>query len=224
MIRILLAIALWLGAALPCTAGAWMRTEGDGFLSLGFRAYEDAATGTQSVEQSFYFEYGFRPRLTLGVSASYTSGEKGEGLVFLRFPLRNDDRAAKISAEFGIGAESMDAVNFDPFLKGGVSWGRGLTLAGRGGWVNVDSAVQWRTDDTPPLFKLDATLGLTLSDRFQVMGQGFFEADENGESLTVVPSVIYTPKRGNMKFVVGLEHKSGRDESTGLKFGLWREF
>lgn len=224
MTRILLAVALWLGAALPCAAGAWMRGEGEGFLSLGFRFYEERDTGTQGVEQNFFFEYGLWPRLTVGASANYTSGVKGEGQVFLRLPIRNDDRPAKLAAELGIGAESTDGITFDPFLKAGLSWGRGLTIAGRSGWVNVDGAVQWASDDTPALFKLDTTLGITLSDRFRLMGQGFFEADEFGESLTVVPSVIYSPNWGQMKFVVGLEHKTGRDESTGIKFGLWRDF
>ena len=224
MTRILLAIALWFGAALPSHAGAWMRGEGEGFLSFGVRLFEESATSAQNTEQNLYFEYGLRPTLTLGVSANYTSGEKGEGVLFLRLPLRNDDRPAKVAAEVGIGARSTDGVTFDPIIKTGLSWGRGLAFGDRGGWVNVDTAVQWASDDTPTLFKVDATLGLTLSDRFQVMGQGFFEADEFGESLTVLPSVIYTPKRGQMRFVVGLEHKTGRDESTGLRFGLWREF
>lgn len=224
VIPILLACALWSGATLPCAAGAWMRGEGEGFLSLGLRAYEEGGTGPQLLEQSFFFEYGLWPRVTIGAQGNYTSGKKGDGALFLRLPVRNDDRPAKIAAEIGLGVESTDGITFDPFFRTGVSWGRGITLAGRGGWVNVDTAVQWASDEAPPLFKLDATLGLTLSDRFQVMGQGFFEADENGDSLTIAPSVIYSPKRWRMKFVVGLEHRTGREENTGVKFGIWREF
>ena len=224
MLRFLLALTIWFGAALSCAAGAWMRAEGEGFLSLGFRAFEDAATAKQRLEQNVFFEYGLRPRLTLGAQVNYNAEQKGEGSIFLRLPLRNDDRPGKLAAEIAIGAESTDGITFDPYLKTGVSWGRGVILGGRDGWINLDGAVQWSSADAPPLFKLDATLGLTLSDRFQVIGQGLFEADENGESLTMVPSVIYTPKRGKTRFVVGLEHKTGRDDSTGVRFGLWREF
>lgn len=224
MIRILLAIALWMGAVQPSSAGAWLRGEGEGFLSLGLRVYKDSATGTHQLEQNVFLEYGLRPRLTIGAQTNFTAGKKGDGLLFLRFPIRGDDRPSKISAEFSLGAESTDGITFDPFVKTGLSWGRGVTLGGRDGWVNLDGAVQWASGDAPALYKLDATLGLTLSDRFQVMGQGFFEADEYGDSLTVVPSVIYTPARGGMRFVVGLEHRTGREESTGVKFGLWQEF
>lgn len=224
MIRSLLAITLWFAAALSCSAGAWMREKGEGFLSFGTLAFEERATGAQRFEQGIYLEYGLSPRVTLGASGNYTSGEKGEGLVFLRLPIRNDDRPAKVAIELGIGTESADGATFDPFLKSGLSWGRGMTIGRRSGWLNVDTAIQWSTNGAEPLFKLDATLGLTLSDRFQAMGQAFLEADANGEGLTVVPSLIYTPKRGRTKYVLGLEHKTGRDEHTGLKFGLWREF
>jgi hypothetical protein len=224
MIRILLAIALSFSAAVPATAGAWMRGEGEGFLSFGVRVFETAETGARKTEQNLFVEYGLWRRLTVGASANYTQGEKGEGVLFLRVPLRDDDRPAKLAVELGAGAQSTDGATFDPIIKTGVSWGRGLTIAGRNGWVNVDTAIQFSPNDTPTLFKLDATVGITLSDRFQVMGQGFFETDEYGDSLSIVPSVIYRPKRGEMKYVVGLERKTGREESTGIRFGVWREF
>ncbi len=224
MIRVLLALVLWFSAATSCAAGAWMRGEGEGFLSLRVNPYEDAESDTPSWEQNLYIEYGLRPKLTIGAQVNYTAGEKGDGLLFVRLPLRDDDRPSKLAVEVGLGAESFDGISFDPFVKTGLSWGRGFSMGERNGWINVDGAVQIATEDKPELYKLDATVGLTLSDRFQVMGQSFLEGDENGESLNLVPSIIYRPKRGNMRIVVGLEHKTGRYERTGLRFGLWREF
>lgn len=224
MIRIMLAVALALGTAQPAVAGAWMREEGEGFLSFGLNAFEERESARQRLEQSIYIEYGLRPRLTLGASASYVTGKKGEGLMFLRLPILDSDRASKIAAEIGLGAESTDGITVDPYLKTGLSWGLGIQLAGRSGWANVDGAVQWSDGDAPTLYKLDATFGLSLSDRFRVMGQAFLEADENGDSLTILPSVIYSPRRWPVEIVVGIEHKTGRDERSGIRFGLWREF
>ncbi len=208
-------------------AGAWLREEKEGFFALDIRLNEDSsATGNVRTEQGFYAEYGLRPNLTIGATGTYVPNESGEAQVFLRFPLNNKDQVSKLSAEFAIGAKTLDTVNFDPFLRTTLSWGRGLQMFGKTGWVNVDGSVQWAVggNDSPHLFKLDATLGLNLTERVQIMGQTFFEADRFGDSLTIGPSVIYTFKSGKQSLVVGFEHRSGRQPRDVLRAGLWYRF
>jgi len=205
-------------------AGAWLRDEGSGFVAFGFSQFNTSTETSGQSEPSLYFEYGFRPKLTLGLTGFYSTQDRGEASAFLRFPLKSDDKPAKVSAEIGLGMRT-DLIDFDPFLKTGLSWGRGLSFGEKSGWVNLDSAVLWSLGDIDNQLKLDATVGMGLNDRFQVMGQAFYERDSAGQSLTLVPSVIMgLGAAKKTKLVVGLEHRGGRRASDGIRFGLWRDF
>ena len=223
MRRLVLAICLWLATPQPGFAGAWLREEGTAFVSTGYTIFELADGQGRQEENTLFLEYGLRPRLTLGFSGSYNAASSGEGHVFLRFPIGTNTGPARTAVELGLGTKG-DGVGYDPFLKTGVSWGRSLTFGERGGWINIDAAALWGLDGADTRFKLDATLGRSLGDRVQIMGQAFAETGDAGDSLTLAPSVIIASKKGATRFVIGAEAKWGAGERTGLRFGLWQEF
>lgn len=207
------------------SAGAWPRAEGQTFVASSYALLEPDS-GLQQQDQTFYVERGLKKQFTLGFSGSFNLASSGEGHVFLRFPPRTHESGALTAYEFGIGAKTIDAVSFQPFLKAGLSWSKGITLRGRSGWVTVDGALFWDLDDDDHRAKLDASLGVTLSDRFKLIGQGFAEISQTGESLTLAPSLVYglKLKKGQMNIQVGLERKFGEDARTGLRVGIWSEF
>lgn len=216
----------WAGSA---NAGAWLRAEGTGFLSLDLRGYERG--GTPAGEIGLYAEHGLRPRLTVGLTGTLEDDQTGEARGFLRFPLLKDDQPYELSAEIGIGtafrigeSAGPKGYDLDPFFQAGVSWGRGLRFGDRNGWANVDAALQHPFDDGETLLKIDATLGVTLTERLQVIGQVFWERDRFGTSTTFAPSAIIALKERGSKLVIGAEFRTGRAERTALRLGMWREF
>lgn len=214
-------IPLLIMALLACTpagAGAWLRDQGAAFLSLG-------STFSQSGNQtgSIYGEYGLRPKLTLGikVDVGMAAGQvqNGRGFIFARKPIPTGERAYKLAYELGIGgAVGSDAKGL---ARVGLSYGRGIRLAGKSGWLAIDSAVEWVEDDTVTA-KLDSTLGLTLNDRFQVMVQVFYTHTDSAQTTTLAPSVIWRPKSdARNSYQLGVEAADG---DVAIKLGLWRSF
>ncbi len=223
MIRMTVTVLFSLILAAPVWAGAWLRDEGTGFLSFGSTVFELDDTGQQLSEQSFFVEYGLRPKLTLGASGSMIDGLGGEGQVFLRIPIQNGERKANMSAEFGLGANS-NGIDVDPYLRTGVSWGRGIAVRDKGGWVNIDSSALWGLSGSDTRFKIDSTVGLSITDRTQFMAQSFIDIGPGEDSHTLIPSLIFADKAGKTRYVVGYEHRTGARASKGLKFGFWRDF
>ena len=85
--RSALAILLYV-LTLPATghAGAWMRENGESFLSVSV-ALRHSAIGTGR-EVDVYFDHGFAPRLSGGLAVFEDSGRSGHVMGFLRFPCR----------------------------------------------------------------------------------------------------------------------------------------
>lgn len=223
MFRVLVILWLFLGLAMPASAGAWLRDQGAGFLSFGVTVFELDDTGERFEEQNLFAEYGLRENITIGLSASIVDGMGGEGQVFLRLPIRAPEGPAQLAAEFGLGATS-DGINVDPYLKSGLSWGRGITVQDRNGWINIDGNAFIGIDGSDNRMKIDTTLGLTLTDHVQIVGQSFVELTQGEDSHTILPSLVLKPGAGRTSYVVGYEHRSGARASKGVKFGLWRDF
>ncbi|MEP4196955.1 MAG: hypothetical protein ABJL99_15115 [Aliishimia sp.] len=223
MLRCLLVGYLFVVSTSPCFAGAWPREKGTAFVATDFVVSEQS-DGEHQSEQALYLEYGATEKLTLGLSVSYNPSSSAEGHVFLRFPLANKERPSVTALEFGLGAKSVDAVTYDTFLKTGLSWGRGVELYDKNGWINVDNVLLWDVDAGNHRLKVDATLGLNLTERIKVLGQSFIEVSQTSESLTLMPSVVVGFKSGKTNLMVGLETKFGDGARKAVKFGLWNEF
>lgn len=216
--RLLCLIVTLLMPAHAC-AGAWMRDVGTTFLSFGTTVQE-----TGQLDGSIYAEHGVRPKLTLGlkIDAEMTNGQMGDGtaIVFLRKPIATDTRAFKLAYEFGLGSTFGDQTT--PLLRGGLSFGRGITVWEKSGWAAMDAAVEWDVETNVATYKLDGTIGLNLSDRFQIMMQVFLSQSDSDSATTLAPSLVWRPKvDGPARYQLGVESASG---VIALKLGLWRTF
>lgn len=215
----LLAVLIALLLAHPVHAGAWMRDEGTGFLSFSGTIDEDGhSTG------AIYGEFGLNPKLTLGfkIDTSMPLGQLagGNAEVFVRKPLSTDKRDFKLAYEIGLGV--TQDIETHALVRVGLSYGKGITLRNRSGWVTLDGAVEWTAQDSQTKFKVDSTVGLALDDRFKVMMQVFYSATDEEQSTTLAPSVIWTPKAGGRNsYQLGFEAEDG---SMAVKIGLWRSF
>lgn len=215
--RLLLTLLL-LALAPGAQAGAWLQEHKKGFLSYS-GVYEE----TGRLDGTVYIEYGLRPKLTLGakVDADMTQGQLGEGtaFVFIRKPIPTGKKNYKLAYDIGMG--STFGLDAEPLLRTGVSYGRGITVKERHGWVAIDAAVEWAVNEGPDTLKLDSTVGLALNDRFKVMMQVFVTSADGNASATFAPSVIWQPRPDGASLVLGLEDEDG---TLALKLGLWRSF
>lgn len=195
-----------------------MRAEGTGFLSFSILQQDDGRT-----EAALFAEYGLRPRLTLGVKADLdmTAGQMGDGTIFVfaRKPLGSEDRPYRLAYELALGTRFGQTK--DPLLRTGLSYGRGLTLGQRNGWLAVDGAVEWSLGKGTDVYKLDTTFGVTLNDRFKVMAQVFLSSFGDTQETTFAPSLIWQPRPNRPSYQIGLEVEEG---SVALRLGLWADF
>ena len=204
---------------LPACAGAWMREVGTTFLSFSTTIDELGDMGG-----SFYLTHGVRPKLTLGakidVDILSQRGGGDTGYVFARKPLLTGGRSFELAYEVGIG--STLGPDSSPLVHAGLSYGRGFVLWDKAGWVALDSAAEWQVDNNVTTYKLDSTIGLSLSAQFQVMMQVFLSETDSNLSTTIAPSVIWRPiKDGPTRYQIGMENEDG---TIALKLGLWRTF
>jgi hypothetical protein len=196
--------------ATQATAGAWLKSKGSGFTSVSFSMSWFRDTG-----QTSYLEFGARDDLTVGLDTGLLQSPLGEtsgfALAFARRPIGPDEGPHRFAYEIGVGAAWVDGMT-SPLLKTGLSWGRGLSLGDRNGWASVDAAVVWDLGQGTHQGKLDATLGMPITNRFTF--------------ATIAPSVVVSPWKGDGKFriQIGAETEVGNPENTAIKIGLWREF
>ena len=219
---VVLALVIMLTGADAARAGAWLREQGKGFVSTSIDVNRD-----MDVAASSYFEYGLRSRTTVGADLNFwrgaDGGRTGYAGLFLRRPLGRTDRNAKWAWQVGAGA-IWDADRISPYVETGLSFGRGLTLAGRHGWIAIDGKIKWDTATAEPTAKLDTTLGIAINDQFKVMAQVFVTRDPAGTVTTLAPSLLYKPKNRDFTVQLGAELRSTRQGGAALKLGLWRNF
>ena len=233
MRSVALALIVVLAGAPTAQAGAWLREKGSGFASSTVTVNRESEAGVDSYEASgsIYLEYGLTEKLTIGLDASYgyelTGMQEGSGIVFLRFPLGPTDRDNKFAAHIGLGtrylADYMDG-SFLPAAEVGLSWGRGIKVGDRWGWVNVDTSFNKPGSPAQQRFKVDATIGLGLSDNIKVMLQAFNTFEGGDTYTTIVPSLLISPDKGRTTLQVSVEFPTFSGEKPGLKLGIWRQF
>ncbi|MFK7763663.1 MAG: hypothetical protein AB8B62_10400 [Roseobacter sp.] len=229
------ALILAIASAPAAQAGAWLREKGKGFLATSFQT-----TRNNGNEISIYAEYGLSDRITLGLDSTYDTDllnyvqgtgpmvssleelPQGSGVVFMRFPLGPTDGIHKWAFHVGAGARYIEG----EFLKAaelGLSWGRGIQLGDRYGWVNVDSSINAAESPGETRTKLDGTVGLGITPKTKVMLQMFNTFVAAASYNKIAPSLLYAPGKGKLTFQIGSEYLlNGGDAS--LKVGLWLNF
>lgn len=210
--------------AAPANSGAWLREKGSGFTSVTVNA-----KAAQDFSQTSFFEYGVRDDLTLGLeiglNAESTGAQSGFATFFLRRPIGKEHRANVWAYELGMGG-GWDGDSFQPYLKTGLSWGKGFNLCQVDGWMAIDASIVWIVYSDDQLAKFDVTAGLNLTERVTGMVQ-VFHANIGGTGTTsFAPSIIIKPfkDRPNIHFQIGGEMQIGDTSNSALKVALWREF
>lgn len=229
------ALILGLASASSAQAGAWLREKGKSFTSFSIQATEN--NGNSS---SFYFEYGLSDRITLGADITYDTDllnylqgtgpvvesleefPQGSGILFARFPIGPTDQTNKWAFHVGLGARYLE-MEFLPAAEIGLSWGRGIKIGERYGWVNVDTSYNEAQSPALTRIKLDGTAGLGITDKTKVMMQ-VFNTFVEGESFTkIAPSLLFSVGDKGMTVQLGSEIPVDGGEAT-VKIGVWLSF
>ena len=212
----------------PVRAGAWLRGEDTGFLAVTSTMRGPLELQMFETETALYGEYGLLENLTLGVDLNYRDTKSGHGLVFVRLPIGRTDRAWRFAGELGLGKhlwqDAWGNQHWVPMAKTAVSVGRGLPTK-HGGWINVDTAVEWRNSGKEPLYKIDGIIGIGLWPKLD----GLFKVetaynDSVGFGWAVTPGLAWRQNERN-RLVLGVEFREVADwRTTGLTLSFWRDF
>ena len=199
-------------------AGPWLRAPGTQFLSLSVEASKD--TLRPETYGSIYYEYGLRPKLTLGLDAGRDSWGQSSALIFARLPLWLSESGSRAAADFAIG-QMTDSTGTYLAIRPGLSWGRALKW-GQGGWLSIDATYAYVPETTNTLAKIEGTLGLNHSDRVKYLLQLIAEKPTGQDTLvSATPGLAWRFGKGS-HLLGGVILRS--DGSTTLKLGLWRDF
>ena len=206
----------------PANAGAWLREPGRSFLSTAGTLRRGDPDARQEV--SVYAEYGLSPRLTFGADVNERPGITGHATLFARLPLNRPDARNRLALESALGGHHWRG-DCDPMYRLSLSYGRGfITRRGALGWLDIAAGYERRLGMTRPIYKLDATLGLSAPGRIHPVLQ-VETAHIPGRSLiwAVAPGVLIDTRR-NASWLIGLERKSAGRDTVGLRIALWQWF
>lgn len=203
-------------------AGAWLRKEGEGFVSLSF-----GATRFSETTNALYLEYGLTETTTIGLDISaFTNSlnvRNGFGNLFVRRAIGPTDRDSKWAYEIGLGGLWGNEMQ-RPTLKTGVSWGKGFQINNRNGWVNIDSALIIEPKLNEHIAKLDGTFGMAFTDVTSALLEVNLSYQEDETYGSFEPSVLFKHKNTAISVKIGAQIPFEEQSKTALKLGLWHEF
>ncbi len=206
----------------PAFAGAWLKEEGKGFLSTSF-----SANYFRDIASEIYAEYGMRSNLTIGIDVGlYTlrdGSDRGYATAFVRRPLGGSDGPHRFSYELGIGA-GWTREEVTPLLKTGLSWGRGLQVKDKFGWVNVDTSVTWDLGPGQHVPKIDTTVGLNFTEQTTGMLQLYLVHLDSEIYSSLAPSLVLKPEWAKFRIQIGALAPLKNLDDAAIKIGIWREF
>lgn len=232
-------LGLWVSPmAQPGMAGPWARDAGEAFLAFSVTSDSPTAevvTGNIVLDTyaGFYGEYGLGRGLTLGAQIG-RSDTVEESVIFLRYTLTAPDRPWQFAVDGGAGLRRDAGAAERVMARVGLSVGRGfgesttgrwwLPLAHDGGWIALDAVGMIDTMTADPMWHVEGTLGLSLSDRWRVMLQAKAEETLSGDTIqTVTPGAAWSlTDRTTAQF--GARFGLGERQTLGLTLGLWHSF
>ncbi|MBA84541.1 MAG: hypothetical protein CML60_04070 [Rhodobacteraceae bacterium] len=202
--------------ALPAQAGPWPRGKGHWFSSTS-STWSDGAFGSGFMT-SQYMEYGISDRLTMVVDVRYDQVHFS-GVAYTRIPLWTSEKGHRFALEMGGGIDRGWAIS-----RAGLSYGKGIETRWGGGWLTVDAAAITVTATRATTYKVDATVGVSPSDRWKAILQ---------VQTSTVPGLSFDAKLApsvvrrfgdHVWGELGLTHTLTGPQQYGLKFGVWLEF
>lgn len=232
MIRVL-ALLVLLILPVPAQAGAWLREKGAIFLSWS-NSIPEHANSIYETDMSLYAEYGLTKHLTVGFDGYLGgAGTKPEAYLFMRFPIGNPKRPAKMALTFGVGYKEFPnpwgTVSKQTRTKLGFSWGRGL----KKGWLAFDASasILQQTSLVVPgqdgtNYSADFTWGQKPWERWMFIWQVQSGKTTNGPFFAkFTPSVVWAfGEKRNNNIEVGLIKGLTGSDVQSVKLGFWKSF
>ncbi|MEM8742002.1 MAG: hypothetical protein AAGE13_10980 [Pseudomonadota bacterium] len=212
-------------------AGAWPRGEGQSFISVSSLF----STGLESLQTpgsefslfgSVFAEYGLTEAWTLGFIGSIADGDDSQefaGLVTARRTLAQLDSGHVFAAELGLGWLDETEDGTTARLRPGLSWGRGFESDLGGGWMALDTSIEWRVAEDELVYKADITLGLRPAARWLVYGQLQTAYFPDGEIIKLAPNIAYEVWEGS-HLQLGLSIGLAGDDGVGVQVAQWFAF
>lgn len=225
-------------------AGAWPMPVGKGQVisttvsDRASRAYDETWALSREVEFSkfdsqFYWEHGVTPKITfLGTTAyqdvDFESREGqtsvqgfGNSTLGLRYQIFAKNRTvAAVQGRYVWAGKGENITDADLGRGGnGVEFtalaGQSFKVLGREGFVDLQSSWTIRGGNAPHSFKDDITVGLHLTPRLQVIGQGFYS--QTGSELIGFDRIL-----ANESFKLQGSFVLKRSKKTSVQFGVFR--
>lgn len=220
--KLLCLTVFWAFAATTAQAGAWAREKGELFVAAGgnFLLSEGAQLPVH-YDPTLYAEWGYTDRITLGIDLHTADrGEIGTAFAFVNVPIGDLTAKYRWAVNLGYGLRATAGAPSETLLRGGFSWGRGLS----NGWLAVDASATIGTIDTTWRPKVDATWGRNWDDRWTTTlqlqtGQGW--TDDYYAKIS--PTVIWT-WTPNRKVALGLVQGLTGDRGAAMKLETWLTF
>lgn len=221
MLRFFHALCAIILLAQSASAGPWLREKGTGFSALSgtLNYFLDTTSKT-------YLEYGLTDKTTLVADIGVVRLNMGEvvtGTLSLRRAISRPHATSKWAYELGVGG-AWDGIVPSPHLRTGLSWGRGINLGQKSGWVTVETAVIWDLTQELHVGKIDATAGINFTDITSGLLQIYTAHNIDGSAVTLAPSLVFRPRDSKLRVQIGAESLLGDYERTAVKIGFWREF
>ncbi|WP_254447902.1 hypothetical protein [Ruegeria arenilitoris] len=202
----------------PVWGGAWLREKGSVFSAASVTGFKEA-DNIFHYKTSLYAEWGAFPKLTIGLDAEEHQYLYGHALIFARFPIADFGSTGRLAGEIGVGVHHRQFQSW-ALYKTTLSYGKNIKTKFGNGWVAVDTALEFRTHEAL-IHKLDFTAGLSSKRRLNPLFQIETSYTSNQPIFwSARPSVIYRPRTGKTKWIIGIERNSYQD-STGFKISLW---
>lgn len=215
----ILCIQLTAGTAL---AGPWAREKGQVFVATTGTYSYGLDTELSSGDGGIYAEYGLTHRLTLGFAAMDNLYDYTHAYVFLRRTLSSPNRRLKLAASIGVGA-SRRADEWAEMARIGFSVGQPTTWW-KPGWWSVRAAIEDHALWDEPIYKLDATFGVNLTDRLKtIVDLETSHRPGDTDTHTLRTSLAWDTGRGT-HLLFGIEAKDSVERAIGLRAGWWRQF
>ncbi|NHQ73725.1 hypothetical protein HAT86_04490 [Roseovarius gahaiensis] len=202
-------------AARTANAGLWPREAGKTFLSLSWERDLMRDIGYATV----YAEYGLSDRLTLGLDIGADPDGLSKAIAFARFPFGQSPGGMRLALEMGTGVTDKR-----PVMRPAMSFGRGIDMVGRSGWLTLDIRATVFQDTFDAAWESDLTLGLNATARGKAIMQLQTGQPVTGDAYVKLGSswVMQGPPGRHIEFgvVTGLKNS----DALAAKIALWHAF
>lgn len=199
-------------APVPADAGAWLRSEGEGFASSTTKIQDGAEARSYSTA---YVEYGATPDLTVGFDLGTDEMGDYKALGFVLMPISREGLHVAFQLAAGV-------VQDEPAFRPGLSFGRGLAIGELSGWANIDIRATIAPGDVD--LAIDATLGVTLWEKTKLIWQVQHGGLVQDPDFLRAEAAVVWEVAPRTDIEAGLTTALKDAEDFGVKIGIWRRF